>query len=252
MPRHYTNPPVVEALAEVYFVEANWDMAIPGLFYERIRDRFPKRRQVGQVSVNVEIGPQGIDPKLAQSSMARVQFLTDDESQIVQVGQDVLVVNQLRPYPRFPDWSPLVAEMLAIYREVARPTGFSRVGVRYINKVVLPGDVFELSDYFKLYPEVPDELGSPYGPFVMRVESHPPLHMDHALSTTFGSSETDDGKPALLLDFYDTLALPSPGNLDLVPQFVSDAHDNIEAAFEHTIGDKARELFQEVADGRAS
>ncbi|MBI4566163.1 MAG: TIGR04255 family protein [Planctomycetes bacterium] len=44
--RKYRNPPVIEALCEIYFAESAWDDTIPGRFYERVRDRFPSTKQI--------------------------------------------------------------------------------------------------------------------------------------------------------------------------------------------------------------
>lgn len=244
--RAYREPPVVEALAEVFFEGSDWDLAAPGLFYEMVREDFPQRGQVGQLSMTVELGADAGRARV-QPGEPRAQFRTDDGSRIVQVGRDVLVVNQLRPYPRFEDWRPDVLEMLERYVGVANPSTCAKLGLRYINKITLPTAEVQLQDYFHLYPETPDEIGTPFGPFVFKVESRPPKHTEHILVSTFGTSQTEEGAPALLLDFYDVLAQRLPAERAAVAGFLDEAHDNVEAAFESSITDRSRALFKEVS-----
>lgn len=101
-----------------------------------------------------------------------------------------------------------------------------------------------MSKYFRLYPEVPEGLGSPRGAFLLRVETRPRAHPKHEFVATFGTTETDDGQPALLLDLCDTAEDPD-GALDRVVDLVDEGHVNIAAAFEHSITDEARRLFGE-------
>ena len=50
MGRRYKNPPIVEALCEFEFISSQpWDLTIPGLIYEKVKDEFPdKRQQIGK------------------------------------------------------------------------------------------------------------------------------------------------------------------------------------------------------------
>ncbi|MGQ0654564.1 MAG: TIGR04255 family protein [Betaproteobacteria bacterium] len=46
MPKKYKNPPIIEAICEFRFSETSpWDLTIPGLIYELVKDKFPKRVQ---------------------------------------------------------------------------------------------------------------------------------------------------------------------------------------------------------------
>ncbi len=46
MGEKYVNPPVVEVVCEFKVSEKKaWDLAVPGLLYNKIKDLFPKRQQ---------------------------------------------------------------------------------------------------------------------------------------------------------------------------------------------------------------
>jgi len=59
----YKNPRLVETLCEIHFEPGPaWDATLFGLFYERIRDAFPEKRELR----NVEVGVQADDRELSQ------------------------------------------------------------------------------------------------------------------------------------------------------------------------------------------
>ena len=246
MPARYRNPPVVEALCEIFFVGSVWDATIPGLFYDRIQRQFPKKTQVGQVGFELKLGPEEIGTRVVQGQPLS-QFSRDDGSRMIQIARDLVVVNQLRPYPHFDDWKPSVIEMLSVYRELARPRWIERIGLRYINRVVIPHVRFEMETYFRVYPFIPTELATMHGPFLMRLEL-PPQHAEHRLILTFGNAPAEKpGTLALLLDLYDIATLGEGKEEDIEPA-LNDAHGNVEHAFENTITDAARELFEEIKE----
>jgi uncharacterized protein (TIGR04255 family) len=246
--RRYDHPPVTEALVEVFFAGSEWDATIPGVFYERIRDRFPKKRQLDEVGVEIQLGPEQSGARV-RSSDPRVQFLRDDDSRMVQLGRDLLVVNQLRPYPAFEEWRPVAVEMLSLYKELARPAAVNRIGVRYINRIVVPHTIFPIEEYFRLYPEVPEDLAPMHGPFLLRLEI-PTRHDGHKLLVTMGSSmDSREAGSGILLDLYDIVEMPGLSVADAFALFearLDEAHEHIEHAFEMVITDASRALFAEV------
>jgi uncharacterized protein (TIGR04255 family) len=250
--RHYENPPIVEALVELFFTGSQWSPTVPGRFYTDIQNRFPLEEHLDQIGLEVGLSSEGPDARLSRGD-PRLRFQTSDRSQMVQLARDLLVFNQVRSnqqeYTHFEEWRPTVIEMLNRYRELARPAAIERMGVRYINRVVIPSPAILMEDYFTIYPQVPEAIGE-HGPFLMRLEI-PPLHPEHQMIVTFGSTPSEqEGTIAHLLDFYDIVVMGGPNSFGTVEQRLHDAHDNIITAFEVSITDKARGLFREVKHGR--
>lgn len=240
--RLYREPPVIEALAEAYFEGGVIDQTLAGLFYERVRERFPAKSELGRVEFAVEVGPRGARTE-ASAGPPRSQFSTDDRSRMVQVGPGLVVVNQLRPYPRFEEWSTVFLEMIEHYRHIVEPASITRLGLRYIDRIVIPEVPVLLEDYFRLYPSLPPELGVEHGPFLMRIELRP-RHRNHQLLVTFGSAQPEQsGEMAYMLDVYDNLPNLNSSDFTSVAAWLEEAHDNVEHAFESVITDKARQLF---------
>ena len=247
MRRRYRNPPVTEALCEVFYRGSEWDLTIPGEFYEHFRERFPKKRQRSEVEIQVQVGP-GMPSAFTKPMEPRSQFEQEDGTRLLQVGRDLVVVNQLKPYPSFDEWRPVVLEAAGLYQELARPAAIARIGVRYINQIQVPESAFKMEHYFQLHPEIPAALGPGHGRFMMRVEI-PPLHKGHLLVVTFGSAPSDgESSQALMLDLYDMVTEPGEADVSDLDEHLAEGHDNIERAFESIITDAARELFQEITD----
>jgi uncharacterized protein (TIGR04255 family) len=242
----YKNPPVVEALCEIYFHDSKWDGTLPGLFFEKVRKNYPKKKELEQVGVQVSVSKEAQATQV-QREERRIQFIKEDDSRLIQIENNLLVINQLRPYPRFEDWKPVVDEMLKHYSEVAQPKGIRQMGMRYINRIIIPAAKFKMEDYFNLYPQVPESLGAMHGKFMMRLEI-PPKHKGHRLMVTFGTSPPESPETsAEMLDIYNIFVLPVAFPIEDVDKYIIEAHENIEAAFENSITNKTRELFEKEA-----
>ena len=244
MGKKYRNPPVVEALCEIYFHESKWDVTLPGLFFEKVRGNYPKKRESEQIGVQVSISKEA-QASQVQRGKRRIKFIKEDGSRLIQLEDNLLVINQLRPYPRFEDWRPVVGEMLKHYSEIAQPKGIRRIGVRYINRIIIPIVKFKMEDYFNLYPEVPESLGAIHGRFMMRLEISP-KHEGHRLMVTFGTAPPESPRTsAEMLDIYDIFTFHQPFSMEDVDKYMIKAHENIEVVFEGSITKKARKLFKE-------
>ena len=242
--RRYRKPPVVEALCEIYFVGSAWDDTVPGRFYDRVKDRFPVKRQREIQEAEVAFSAMGEAAARVRRLQPWMQFISENRDRMIQLGRDLLVVNQLRPYPHFEDWEPVLYSALDICRELARPQGIARIGVRYINKVVIPEPVVRMEDYFTIYPHLPSAMGDAHGAFMVRVEL-PSQKGGHTVLVTFGSAPADAPEHiAHSLDLYDIFQPPQPVALDDVPKEVRTAHDNIVTAFEGSITERLRQLFE--------
>jgi len=242
--RKYRRPPIVEALCELYFEGSVWDDTIPGQFYDQIKEDFPIKQQRENQEAQVVLSTAGEASAGVKRLPPWMQFVTADESRLIQIGQDVLVVNQLRPYPHFEEWEPLIYSSLETYRKFANPKGIARLGLRYINRVVIPQTQIRMEDYFTVYPQLPKAMGDLHGRFMIRVDL-PSQQGNHGVLITFGSAPAEKaGEIAHLLDLYDIFKPEKSLAFDAVDAQIKLAHQNIEAAFEGSITDKLRSLFE--------
>jgi uncharacterized protein (TIGR04255 family) len=243
--RKYSNPPIVEALCEFRFVPIQpWDMTIPGLLYEKINSEFPEKQQQMAFDMGFQPKKGGVEQKVEMTQ--RMQFLRSDKSALVQVGPDLLTINHLKPYPTWEAFKPLIFNNLKMYREITKPKGFKRVGLRYINKIEFDKSPIELSDYFSYYPFIPKGLPQTREAFNVRIEIPYEDGRDRLLLTLASTIPEKPEVLSLLLDLDYIMAIPEHVPLDQAPDWIEKAHTRVENAFEACITDKCRALFGEV------
>ncbi|HEB75608.1 MAG TPA: TIGR04255 family protein [Nitrospirae bacterium] len=246
MNRVYSNPPIIEALCEFQFIPSQpWDLTIPGLIYEKVKDQFPDRQQ--QLGIGVQFTPteKGIEHKI-EPAPPRIQFHRRDKTALIQVAPDLLVVNQLRPYPKWENFKPLILNALQTYIEIVSPRGFKRIGLRYINKLNINDKTIEISDYLNFYPSVPEDIPSVYTNFICRVEVPYNKERDLMLLTVATSPPENQEVLSIVLDLDYILAKHEALSIGEVEDWLEIAHATIESTFESCITDKCRILFEEV------
>ncbi len=218
-------------------------MTIPGLFYEKIRSDFPEKKQQMGFGVGFQPKEKGIEQKFEMTQ--QIQFLRTDETALVQVAPDLLVINHLKPYPTWNVFKPMTSENLNIYKKIANPKGFKRIGLRYINKIEIPEEKIEMEEYLKFYPPIPKELPQIYLGFNINVEIPYEDERDLLLLTLGKAIPEKSGIISMILDLDYAMVIPEKVSFEGVEEWMEGAHTIIEKAFESCITDKCRNLFEE-------
>lgn len=164
--RRYKNPPIEEALCEFRF-EAGQNLEpldIASNMRDALKHDYTKLRQQNVMGVTFQPGHH----LSMEGKMPRAQLKTEDEKRMISVGQDSLVIHILRPY-QYPDnpenggWDedfyPRIKKALDAYDKVATIGKIIRIGVRYINKVVIPESAPKFDKYFNY--NLPHKEGLP-------------------------------------------------------------------------------------------
>jgi uncharacterized protein (TIGR04255 family) len=246
MGKLYEQSPILEALCEFRFQPGQlWDWTIPGLIYDRVRTDFPKKRQRNVLEVEMRAEQQEMAQNI-KGPVTRMQFLRQDEKALLQVGPDLLVVNKVAPYSNWKTFKTMIASGLAVYRDVAQPTGLKRIGLRYINRIELSETSIALDDYILATPGVPDSMPGRFAAWAQRVEI--PFEGTNGMLVLQSGSATGSSQSKLMfiLDFDFFTLRAETITLDSAIDWVEQAHNQIEAAFETCITDKTRVLFKEI------
>lgn len=246
MAKVYKNPPLAEALCEFQFIpNVQWDLTIPGLIYERIKDRFPGRKQQAGIGIQLRPTDKGVEHKI-EAAPPRVQFLNQEETALVQLAPDLLVVNLLKPYPGWLKFKSLIIDTFHVYREIANPKGIKRIGLRYINLFEFTSKNLRLDEYFNYYPFIPETMPKVLSSFLVRSEFPYSEEKEVLILQLASIIPKGPGLSSLVLDLDFAMITPEYISLDEIEEWVEKAHDEIERTFETVINDKARNLFTEV------
>ncbi len=249
--RRYKNPPIEEAVCEFRFKPGrDWDFTIPGKLQTELGDEYTGKPQQQTV---VEVGLEAQEGKPSNlrynEGLARIHLVTKAGKRMVGVGPDVLSVHMLRPYQNpdkteesgWVEFRPRIETALGAYWKVAEPMSVCQIGMRYINKIIVPQKRAEVSSYLTCaLPEVsglPDSLKN----FMSRVEYAYPD--DVRLVVSQGSIEASPDHVGFLLDLNVIWEGATPLVCDEALKKVSALRTLERTAFETVITDKTRELF---------
>jgi len=175
-PRHLRSAPITEAIIDARVkARASFNPSAFVGIHAQIADRFPvkEERKGGQVTFRVgSTGPT--EPEFQDLGTQGFFFKSPDERLIAQFRNDGFTLNRLKPYTSWEDLFPIALDLWNLYVATAAPEAVTRIGLRYINHIMLPDGVIELNDYLRAVPPIPEELPQFLGPFQSRLTIHDP------------------------------------------------------------------------------
>lgn len=245
MNKKYDNPPIVEALiAFTFHAENDWDLTIPGLFFDKVKDAFPVRQQHVGFGTEFQPGKEILTQNI--SIIERVQFYNNDRNALVQIGRNVLSVHHLKPYHGWENFKPLILSNFQNYLNVANPKMLQRIELRYINKIDF-GEIVKMEDYFTTYPMVPAGLPDLHGGFQVFIEIPFNEQKNVVLFTLKSAPPTKQDYISIVVDLKQvSIDMENLKAMDIgeVEKWIDRAHDNIEQVFEASITDNLRAVFE--------
>ena len=252
MRHRYKNPPIEEALCEFRFQSGtSWDLTIPGKLQAALGDEYTGKPREQRT---LELGVALHDGKTANPSypagVTRVQLVAKDGKRMVGVSPNILTVHMLRPYQlASPEdqigWSafaPRLSAALEAYIQVLAAPNVDRLGVRYINEIVIPSTTVTVDEYLKCALIEIDGLPENYSNFMGRTAY---IHYASTrLVLFYGLSDISYSNVESLLDLHVIrLQHGAPLECEASLATANKLHDRANSAFEALVTDKARELF---------
>lgn len=167
---HYAKPPIVEAVIEIQF-----DGDFPEDDREKIAKIFSVSHPIRGVLQNIYIDSSSSNgiPKPPTLEMAGIRLSSLQQSEVLNlvskpslarptVGQgggvpqsSSISAAQLAPYC---DWESLEAQFKSVWRasrKQLRRRHLSRVGVRFINRIDIPGTISDFKKWISCLPNIP-------------------------------------------------------------------------------------------------
>ncbi|MCL4543009.1 MAG: TIGR04255 family protein [Chloroflexi bacterium] len=245
--KSYRHPPLIEALCEFRLSSTTeWDLTIPGLLYERLRNEFPRKGQRQLQQVEIAPTTQGLQQRVRSEEGAL--FSSEDRQTLVQVAPHLLAVNRLAPYPGWEQFRPLVGHALDALCQVTSIGTFEAVILRYINRIwipLLPGQEVDTEEYFEFRPFLGKKLPQTMTSFMVG-GVFPVLDgvaSCQVLLASEASEVPDKSAFLLILDCFPSQSQPVAAEHAL--SWIDRAHDQVIELFEGCITDRLRALFEE-------
>lgn len=245
--RVYAKPPVVEAFIDIHVdrptkIESAALASALSTFQKDEEHLYPVRNAIMS-------GTYTVDPATGQSTEQRqdlngYRFISAKQSEVVQVKRDGFTFSKVRPYTQWEEWRPEARRLWNRYCAIVHPIRVTRIAVRYVNRIEIPGDEIQIERYFKTYPKIADVVPGAFARFLLRVELDQPDIPDATLVVSQGVVENAKDAASIILDIdlWRRVDLPVKG--DAVWEALEGLHDRENEAFEGSITDETRKLFE--------
>ncbi len=155
--RQYARAPITEAIIDIK-TRSSDKISLETLknIYELTKDRFPFQEpiHIGEIVFQ----PGTTDLVNASESVTGFLYRSEDKSQAFQVTLSGFTFNRLPPYTSWKDFSNEAKFLWKIYKEVCKPEVVVRAGIRFVNRLELPGPNLRLKEYLQIAPEVASGL----------------------------------------------------------------------------------------------
>lgn len=168
---HLNNAPIAEAVVEIRVRRSGpVDEESYAAFTSRLKASLPKSQNIRFLMARLHFENENEIKNDLENSRVGVRLDSEDGKWVVQAKNDGLTVSRMPPYE---SWGPLidkVKDIWPLYVEVFRPETVVRLGVRYINRIPLPGtDHVDLDSVLTGGPKIPPKLPQALSQFLTRV-----------------------------------------------------------------------------------
>lgn len=245
MPKKYKISPIIEAICEFKFsTDTQWDLTVPGLIFEKIHDRYPKKAERNIQNIELEKTDTGMQQKVSVDQY--IQFSMEDDKTLVLAGPRTLIARRLGPYTSWEDFKPEIDRAYNTLSDVIDIKGFQRIGLRYVNKIVIPEDDVATEKYFEFRPLCGKDDGSlRIGSFIVGYTAPFRDGKDSCKVQLTSALSDGPGVSTFMLDLDYFLVKPETVSRDEALDWVEGAHSEIEKIFETCLTDDLRKIFGE-------
>lgn len=245
------DPPIIEAVLDI-------DCDLPANFKpknveaparKKWAKSYPKFRQQYLQEHRFEVQEPGEIPEFSIRSgiIQALQFLKNDEKQLLQIRIQGFSFNRLAPYSSFDDYLPQIKSAWNSYIELAKPIQIRALKLRYINRFLLPfeNQRIRLDDYLMNVPQPADESRMLLSAFVNQYSAVdiPSGHQIVSVLTTEPAIEEE-----LPIIFDNTVIVQEnieTQNWSYIRDKIQEMRELKNLVFRNTLKEKCLNLFQQ-------
>ncbi|MDP3273558.1 MAG: TIGR04255 family protein [Deltaproteobacteria bacterium] len=240
----YKTPPIVEAVIELRFATTIASRPFAEALRHKLGAAFQEKLEEHEaIELSAEVGHSSI--AAAARREARAWFIRrHDEQIVVGCSPGVLSVHALAPYGGWDQTLlPQARRVVELLTDDERAHALRAVGVRYVDRIVLPQSDWTLDDYFPLLPRVPASMPASLAGLRWSVATS-----KEALSVTLTVASAPPEENGAAVVIYDLALLQQLDDPSLSSErwvaALQEMHVLQRKIFEESITDKTRELFQ--------
>lgn len=246
----YAMPPVREALIDIRINQLPADkLPVLEKLHEILRAQYPNKRSQRQWEGMLEFREDILMSAQKAQGTTGFWFESEDKKKIIQYRLDGFTCNYLKPDPKesWPGWTALRDEAKRaweLYAAGVAITEIKRLAVRYINQIVIPAPLVELSDYLTAAPIAPKDCKyQDFRDFLSRVTLDIPELNAIAIITQAPAQERQPDSVKLLLDIDIIRAESLSTDVEAIWRILDQFRDIKNDIFEKSLHQKAKNLF---------
>lgn len=148
----YSRASITEAIIDLkttFFNEVSLETLAS--IYTHVKDRFPFQEIINTGSVVIEVGTTNIVNTSQQTGFI---YRTEDRTRAFQATLNGFTFNRLPPYTSWEEFRDEAKQLWEIYTEICKTNAVVRAGIRFINRLELPGSNLNLKNYLRTVPEL--------------------------------------------------------------------------------------------------
>jgi uncharacterized protein (TIGR04255 family) len=164
---HLSKAPIAEAIIQIGAkARAVWtEPDIQEKLKAELPD-YPQQSSHREITTELKLNDgQAPTQKTKDLGWHGVRLRSEDGKQNVHSTRDGFLFSRLAPYPRWEDFSAEAFRLWEIHRRLADPSDVLRLGLRFVNKIVVPVEGLVLREVLPGSPEAPGGLNMPFSNF---------------------------------------------------------------------------------------
>lgn len=243
----YKYPPITEAVIEI---RTEGKASIEDL--KKISDKITRDKHYKKIKLTKNVGVEvenieAEDIKVnTQQTFANCRITSEDETDIVILSQQKLVVARLAPYPGWNEFYKRFVSAKKIWKQILKTQTIIRVGVRYVNRIDIPLEKtkqIEIEDYLNFYPKDAIFKEVPMTNYLIQIEKKTPNPLWFMTITSTQHPPPLVKTISLLLDIDVFRTSEIPLKEEGLQSILEEAHILKNTIFEDCITDKTRSLL---------
>jgi len=208
---------------------------------------YPKPRKRLVQAMQIETKDGEATKVSARHGLQALQYLAEDEKQLVQLRRQGYSFNRLAPYSSLDEYLPEIERTWNLFMQLATPLQVRLIRLRFINRLLLPtveGSV-TLDDYLKLGPRLPDATNLTLSGFFNQ-HSAVEVATGNAVNITTATQPMDGGKLPVILDIdaYYTGSM-EPSDWTQIAAHIQSLRQLKNLVFKNSLTDRCLSLFQQ-------
>jgi uncharacterized protein (TIGR04255 family) len=225
------------------FSTENYDVALPGRFFEKIQTKFPLKNDIRLFPF-----PPGANSipnnDLSLLQAPRMQAWNESRTSCLQIGPGIIAANETK-YLDWETFTESIKMLLKGYFDCVQPLETQKIGFRCINRFVIPEEKVMISDYFRIGLALPNELQGVEGFGVNLFKKILNNNVEISVVIRFASDvlKIDERGMAFILDIDSYILKDLGTDARVILDAATQCHNSLKFVFESILQDKMRILL---------